>query len=117
MTKKLDSIGYWYLASPYSKYPKGLEAAFIEVSKAAAQLIKQGVRIYCPISHSHPIAIYGKIDPLDHSLWLAADKPFMDGARGLIVLKMDTWENSFGIGVEIEAFKAAGKPIQYMEWP
>ena len=117
MTKKFDSIGYWYLASPYSKYPQGLEAAFIEVSKAAAQLIKQGVRIYCPISHSHPIAIYGKIDPLDHSLWLAADKPFMDGARGLIVLKMDTWENSFGIGVEIEAFKAAGKPIQYMEWP
>jgi len=33
-------LGYWYLASPYSKYPQGLVEAFEEVCRAAAWLIK-----------------------------------------------------------------------------
>jgi hypothetical protein len=35
-------------------------------------------------------------------------------ARGLIVCEMESWETSYGIGVEIAAFKKAGKPIVHM---
>ena len=38
----------------------------------------------------------------------------MDAARGLIVCEMDGWDESYGIQVEIEVFKAAGKPIIHM---
>ena len=109
---------YWYLATPYSKYPAGIEKAFQHASEAAAHVIRQdGRRVYCPIAHTHPIAVYGHMDPYDHEIWLPQDRPFMDNAAGLIVVKMPGWEESFGIGVEIEEFRKAGKPIEYMEWP
>ncbi len=107
---------FWYLATPYSGYPNGIKAAFEEASRAAASLIERGVRLYCPIAHTHPIAIYGNLDPKDHSIWLPADGPFMDAAMGLIVVQMETWELSKGIGAEIKRFREAAKPVLYMEW-
>lgn len=41
----------------------------------------------------------------------------MHGAKGLIVCMMPTWEESYGIGVEVETFKRLGKPVLHMEWP
>jgi hypothetical protein len=106
---------YWYLASPYSKYPDGLDAAFEEVCRAAALLIRAGVRVYSPIAHTHPIAKYGNIDPYDHGIWLPADEPFMKKGCGLIVLRAKSWEISYGISVEIERFTEAKKPLVYMD--
>jgi hypothetical protein len=108
---------FWYLASPYSKYPDGIEAAFKEVSKGAAWLISKGVKLYCPIAHTHPIAIHGGMNPLDHEIWLPADTPFMNTAMGLLVYQMPTWQDSYGISVEIEMFKQQEKPVEYLEWP
>jgi hypothetical protein len=106
--------GYWYLASPYSKYPDGLENAFRDVCKSTAYLIGEGVKVYSPIAHTHPIAIHGGMDPLDHGIWLPADEPLMRAAHGLIICMMETWRESYGIGVEIENFKDRGRPIIYM---
>lgn len=106
---------FWYLATPYSKYPGGIEAAFILACQAAADLIEAGVRVYSPIAHTHPIAVYGHIDPYAHDIWLPADAPFMEAAFGLIVLRAPGWGESYGIGEEIKVFSAAGKPIVYMD--
>lgn len=108
---------YWYLASPYSKYPDGLDAAFRHVCRATAHLIKNKVRVYSPIAHTHPVAIHGGVDPLDHNIWLPADEPMMRAAHGLIICKMETWRDSYGIGVEIETFKEMGRPVVYMDHP
>ncbi len=112
----IEGESFWYFASPYSKYPDGIEAAFQEVSRGAGQLIAKGVRLYCPIAHTHPIAIYSGLDPLDHTIWLPADLPFMNIAKGLIVYKMPTWKDSYGVSVEIDMFKEQNKPVEYMEW-
>lgn len=111
-----EGDSFWYFASPYSKYPDGIEFAFQEVAKGAGQLIAEGVRLYCPIAHTHPIAIYSGLDPLDHNIWLPADMPFMKLAKGLIVYKMPTWEESYGVSVEIGMFKKQNKPVEYMEY-
>lgn len=110
-----DIPGYWYLASPYSKYSSGIEVAFVDICKIAAELTKQGVPVFSPIAHTHPIAIHGQINPLDHTIWLPADEPLMDGACGIIVAMMDGWQDSYGVGVEIARFNAAGKPIYYLD--
>ena len=107
--------GYWYLATPYSKYPAGIHDAFMLASKAAMEFIRQGIRVYSPIAHTHPIAIFGRHDPCDHKTWLALDRPFMNGAVGLVIVKMQSWEESAGIKMEIEEFKTVGKPIYYFE--
>lgn len=106
--------GFWYLATPYSLYPTGIQAAFTDACHAAASLIRAGVPVFCPIAHTHPIAMVGEIDPLDHEIWLPADRPMMDAAKGLIVCKLYGWEESRGVAFEIETFKAAGKPILYL---
>lgn len=105
---------YWYLASPYSKYERGLEAAWQVACAAASMLLRQGVSVYSPIAHSHPIAIQGGLDPLDSKLWMRMNQPLMDQATGLIVLQMKGWEESVGVQAEIDAFGRAGKTIMYI---
>lgn len=109
------SESYWYLATPYSKYPAGLERAFVEACRNVGVLIKSGVKVYCPIAHTHPVAVHSGMDPLDHRIWLPADLPLMRAARGLIVCMMDGWRESFGVAEEVRIFGELGKPIAYME--
>lgn len=109
--------GYWYLASPYSKYPDGMKAAFRLACGAAAWLVLHGLPVFCPIAHSHPVAEYGGISPADHEIWLPADAPLMAAATGLIVLMLPTWEDSVGVAFELNHFTLDAKPVRYMEWP
>lgn len=109
--------GFWYIATPYSKYPRGITNAFEEACRVSAWLIEQGVRVYCPIAHTHPIAIHGNIDPLDHKIWIPVDAPLMQAACGLLVVQMESWEESYGIGIEIQAFRDQDKPVRYLAWP
>ncbi|GAC1583199.1 MAG: hypothetical protein NVS3B5_17710 [Sphingomicrobium sp.] len=106
---------FWYLATPYSKYPLGIEAAFEEACRQTALLVRAKVPVFSPIAHTHPIAAVGRMDPLDHTIWLPCDRPMMDAARGLIMCKMASWEQSYGMRVERETFEAAGKPVIWME--
>lgn len=100
-----------YLATPYSKWSAGLEDAFIEASKLAALLLRAGVKVYSPIAHTHPLAIHGNLDPLDHNIWLPFDEAMMTAAQVLIVAHMEGWQESKGIAHEIKFFEAAKKPI------
>lgn len=108
-------MSYWYLGSPYSKYLAGLEAAHRDVCREVARLIQAGIPVYSPIAHAHPVAVYGEVDPLDHKIWLPVDRPMMDAAHGLIVLKLDGWQESYGLKYEINVFEAARKLVLYME--
>lgn len=109
--------GYWYLATPYTKYEEGLEAAYIEASTAAGVLLKQGVHTFCPIAHSHPIAAYGDIEPTSHKIFMPLDHQFMTPAHGLIVVMMPGYEKSKGIRIEYDTFNEQGKPIYFLSWP
>ena len=104
-----------YLASPYSKYPSGIDDAWREVSYLAARLLERGVPIFCPISHSHPIAKFGGLDPYSHDLWLPADQPLMRACGAMIIAKMNGWDTSYGVSEEIKHFEKAGKPIYTVE--
>ena len=112
-----EGAGYWYLASPYSKYPRGTSEAFEEVCQAAGWLILRGIFVFAPIAHTHSIAVESEIDLADHEIWLPADRPMMNGARGLIVCEMDTWQESYGVQEEIKVFQEANKPVYGMRWP
>lgn len=107
---------YWYLASPYSKYKDGPEAAFKHVAQAAAYLMKKKIPVFCPITHSHPISIYGNTPLNDPDFWLNADWPMFDAAGGVIILMMDGWEESYGVAEEIKRANAQGKFVEFMEW-
>lgn len=100
-----------YLATPYTKYTEGIEQAFIDAAKLKARLMRAGINVYSPIVESHPSAIYGDLDPLDHSIWLRSNEAQMAVASVLIVAQMDGWDRSKGVLHEIEFFQARSKPI------
>lgn len=105
-----------YLATPYTKYKDGdIDAAFRDAAKLAAQLLRAGIKVYSPIAHTHPIAIHGKIDPLDHKIWLPFDEAMMDACDVLIVAEMEGWRESKGIAHEVAVFKLAAKPIFHLD--
>lgn len=113
---KLDR-GYWYLATPYSKHPDGIEVAFQEACEAAGRLLALGVHSYCPIAHTHPIATHGNLDHFSHSLFIPLDEQMMEHAHGIIVVEMPTWDQSKGIKHEIDWFEQRGRPRVHLHWP
>lgn len=106
--------GYWYLGSPYTLFAAGLDEAHRLACEAAAALIAAGHAVYSPIAHSHPVAVHGRLDQLDHALWLPQCLPLLRPAAGLIVLTLDGWRNSHGLLWEIEWCWAQGRPV--VEW-
>jgi hypothetical protein len=109
--KKFDLI---YVGTPYTKYPGGIEVAFIDACKLTAQLIQLGLSVYSPIAHTHPIAIHGEIDPLDFTIWLPFDAAIMCKSDAMLVAMMPGWGISKGILHEIQAFTDANKQIFYL---
>ena len=104
-----------YLATPYTKFPQGRHIAFRQACALSGKLIAQSVRVYSPIAHTHPIAEYSHLDPLDHSLWLPFDEAMMTVADALCVAHMEGWDESFGVAHEIKVFNRAKKPIFDLE--
>jgi hypothetical protein len=102
----LDKDKLYYLASPYSKYPGGIDRAFFEVCRLAGKLIAEGCKVYSPIAHTHAIAIHGDLDPYDHLVWLPFNAAIMTKCDGIIVAKLDSWETSYGVKWEIDWFRA-----------
>lgn len=104
-----------YLASPYSKYPAGHTVAFRHVSRAAGRLITNGVHCYSPIAHTHPIAVHGKCDKLDHKIWLPLDMKIAAVCDALLIADMEGWEDSYGVTFEVDMFLDTNRPVYLSE--
>lgn len=104
-----------YIASPYSRYPRGIWAAYTEVSRIAGAFVKAGVPVFSPIAHSHSLAMEADLDPLDGAFWKNADEPFIALCDECYVAMMDGWRESSGVAHEIEAFTKAGKRVSYLD--
>lgn len=103
--------GYYYLATPYSKWTHGIHDANIVAQKMAGELIKVGVPVYSPIAHTHGIALAANIDPFSHAIFMPADKPLFEGAFGLLIADLNGWRESKGVAIEIGWAKELKKPI------
>lgn len=113
--QELRDYSLCYLATPYSKFPHGVEVAFREAAVLTAALVKGGIKVYSPIVHSHPLHVHGGIDELDHVFWLTFDEAFMRVSEALIVAEMDGWRDSEGVTYEIGWFLKRKKPILFLD--
>lgn len=105
-----------YLASPYSKYPKGREAAFREVCKKAASLMEEGIEVFCPIAHSHSIEQEAMTKIQDGDFWLKQDFAILRKCDWLYVYMMPGWGDSYGVNKEIDFAKANKIPVAYLSY-
>lgn len=103
-----------YLATPYSHSdPNVREERFRAVNKAAADLMRAGLHIYSPISHTHPIALAGDL-PLGWEYWQAYDRAILASCCKLIVLMLDGWRESKGVTGEIAIACELGLDVEYI---
>jgi len=107
--------GFWLLATPYTKYPHGHEAAYWLAVETRGFLLRHKVPCFSPIIHSHPVAHSCGFDILDVPFWLMAEGPIRAEAKGMIFLQADGWRDSFGMKAEESEFLALGKPVVVME--
>ncbi len=114
--EKSKAEGYFYLASPYSAMDEATKTRrFVSAAKAAAFLMTVEKKIvFSPIAHTHPISRWTGGE-MKHEEWMRQDEPFLRGAAGIIVLKIEGWESSKGVQEEIALAKKLGIPITYMD--
>lgn len=105
-----------YLASPYSKFPYGREEAFKQVCKKAAKLMEEGLSIFCPIAHSHPIEKEGMNDTKDGDWWLRQDLAVLKHCDKLLVYKMPGWDTSYGVNEEVNFAKKNNIKVEFLEY-
>lgn len=100
-----------YLATTYRIHPEGIAVAYVEAAKLTARLIKDGHRVFSPIVHTHPIAVYGNMDAYSDA-WLDIDGWMMDVCDQLWIANWDgALTRSTGIAHERKEFEAQRKPI------
>jgi len=110
------SGGFYYMATPYSKFSKGRDEAHRLACLAAAECLRLGILVFSPIAHGHAIAQYGNFET-DYETWKQHSEAMMRAADGLIVIRMEGWKESDGVTEEIKWFKESGKPILQRDPP
>jgi nucleoside 2-deoxyribosyltransferase len=96
-----------YLASPYSHDDPAVRLQRFETAcRAAAILLRNGVLVFSPIAHTHPIALAGDL-PLDWAFWQRFDREMIAACDEVIVLCLDGWASSRA-QVFLGALKATG---------
>ena len=108
-TKKQPKV--LYLAVPYSHLcPLTRESRYQKACYVASKLMRAGVIVFSPLSHSVPIAKYvGEVD--DHEFWLGQDIPLLHRCDELLMVALDGWHKSRGVRKEMYEAFALGKPI------
>lgn len=93
-------MSFIYLAGPYSHPdPTVRQRRFEQLNRYAARLMEAGIPMFSPISHSHPIADH-MVEDRGHDFWMAMDLPILRHAAGLLVLTLEGWQESRGVGDE-----------------
>lgn len=105
-----------YLASNYTKHPKGWTGAYLEACRISARIHrKHKLIVFSPIAHCHGMTTHGDLPVIDAAFWKRFNAPFVEMCGGCLVAKMDGWRESEGVASEIADFTAAKKTVLYVD--
>lgn len=111
----LEVRGFWYLGTPFTKYRRGIDDAYMMAASITSILTALGVPLYCPIAqHCDRFANLAGNDLKDVEFWMRVTAPLRRAACGLIVAELDGWELSQGLQQERSEFFAEGKPVYHL---
>ena len=101
-----------FLSCPYSHPDPAIrEHRFRTACRATAKLMRSGIVVFSPLSHSVPIAEHGGLDEMTHEFWMSMDIPILRCCDEVLVLGLADWEQSLGVRQEMFEALALGKPI------
>lgn len=104
--------GYWYLATPFTKFPGGKDAAMKATLNILHQLTCHGIFVYSPIVHTYQLGMDYTM-PTDHVFWQTINENMIRAAHGVCVAMLPSWENSAGVLHEMQYAIGLGRPLVY----
>jgi hypothetical protein len=111
MNKKPGTL--YYLASPYTHKNPVIKKQRADVAtKAAVDLLKNGIFCFAPIPYNAPWENYNL--PGDWGFWEKFDKTFISRCDAVLVLTIDGWKESIGVQAEIEYAKENDIPVLFI---
>lgn len=106
-----------YLAIPYTHNLSSMEQARFSIANlVASHLMKEGIHVYSPISHSHPIRMEGGL-PGTWEYWEKHCRKILSICDKVFVVCIPGWEDSHGVQEELKIAKELGLPIIYFYHP
>ena len=99
-----------YLACPFThSSPEIQEYRYRTSCRVAAKLMRHGINVFNPLSHSVPICEFlGEIED-QHKFWMSVDLPILRRCDEILILGMENWTESRG--VKAEMFEALSMQI------
>lgn len=102
-----------YLASPYSDPDPTIRHARYEAVRAfTCELLAQRKVVFSPIVYCHGIAAEIGL-PSNAAHWKNFNMQFLRKADTVYVLKLDGWEQSVGVKMEIDTANHLNIPVLY----
>lgn len=112
--KRTESVMITYLACPYSHKNKKIEVMRFEIANfVASVLMKEGEIVFSPISHTHPLVLYGL--PGDWEFWKSQDTAFLNICTRFKIIKVDGWDTSSGVIGESKHMEDRGIEIECVD--
>lgn len=105
-----------YLASPYTDLdhdPRVEEFRFDSAMNAVCWLLDNRGTVYSPIAHFHPIARTHHL-PKDIQFWRNHNLNMLLQAKELLILQIDGWDKSIGVGWEFSRAEENNLPISFV---
>ena len=104
---------YWYVATPFTKYPHGHEAAYKLACVETARFAAAKIPVMSPIIQGWGLYKFGGLPAVDAEMWRRINRPLMEVAKGCLVVMADGWDVSEGVAEEIDWFRSVGKQVRY----
>lgn len=100
-----------YIASPYtSPLHTIVEQRVAAVTAFTVSLVEQGIPAFSPIVYFHPIAKARRL-PTDAEWWHTINMSFLRYAEAMFLLRLEGWERSQGVKIELAVAKIAKIPV------
>lgn len=113
--KNLNLPEFEFLASPYyDPNPVVRETNYQKAMDALAALMAQGRQVFSPIVMCHNLALQYDMG-MEARDWWNFNYPFIARAANMIVLQLPGWEESKGVGAEIQLARKVKKSIEYID--
>lgn len=113
--ERSEASRIYYLASPYThSEPLVREMRYLKIMQATSIFFNKNVFVFSPILYSHEMTkLYSM--PSDADFWWNFNKAALDKCGHLIVYKMNGWDQSKGVAIEIEYARNKRYPIIYTD--
>jgi hypothetical protein len=109
-------MSYYYISNPYNGTDEQKEERAQIAAAVCAKLIKMGIHAWSPIVHNHAMMKFNQFTLEERrSLILNFDFSLLKSARGMILITIDGWEQSYGVRAEIELCQKLSIPIKYLD--